>query len=68
MFENVDQGSIIAYNENLYMKIPSVTQVDAINNQTYNANVVNLETGALRNIPPNMLILLVEDYEFKYSL
>lgn len=68
MFEQVDQGSIISYNEKLYMRIPCVTQVDVANFDTHNANVVNLETGALLHLPPNLLIILLEDYEFNYSV
>lgn len=68
MFDQVDQGSIISYVENVYIKIPCVQQVIGIDQHTCNVNAVNLETGALRYIPPEMLILLVEDYEFKYTL
>lgn len=60
MFENVDQGSIIVYNDDLYMKLDADTN--------FNANVVNLKTGVVRYIPSNMLILLVENYEFTYLL
>lgn len=69
MFDQVDQGSIIAYSESIYMKIPVVVQAGADNHRNENyLNAVNLETGALRYVPANMLILLVEDYEFKCLL
>lgn len=62
MFEDVPQGNIISYNGNLYMKIPDALEGD------YNVNVVLLETGELKYVPSNMLILWVENYEFKYSI
>ena len=62
MFDNVDQGDVIFYSEELYMKIPRVTLGNS------DVNVVSLETGELNYIPANMLILLVENHEFKYSL
>lgn len=68
MFANVDQGSIILYSENIYMKMPCVVQADAENRHENYLNAINLETGALRYIPSNMLTLLVEDYEFKCTL
>ena len=61
-FEGVDQGSIISYDGSLYMKIPEVTYAGHL------VNAINLETGAVRTISSNTLILLVEDYEFKYML
>lgn len=61
-FEGVDQGDIVSYDGSLYIKIPDVTYAG------HHVNAINLETGAVRTISYNTLIILVEDYEFKYLL
>lgn len=61
-FEGVEQGSIVLYDGELYMKILFVTY------ECHQVNAINLETGAVRAISSNTLILMVEDYEFKYML
>ena len=61
-FDTADLGDVVFYSEELYIKIPRVTLGNS------DVNVVNLETGELEYIPANMLILIVENHEFKYSL
>lgn len=67
-FESVAIGSLFEANNNLYIKIPSVVQLDDDNKKQHPCNAINLTTGALAHYYDNMLVHLVVDYKLEYSL